>query len=76
MISVLEKKTLKRKIMALTLGEGEFHSERFLPGCGQEFYSKRGFLIFNHLNGLVIIDDWIWCGLALIAYLGDCELGD
>ena len=23
-----------------------------------------------------LIDDWIWCGLALIAYLGDCDLGD
>ena len=22
------------------------------------------------------IDDWIWYGLALIAYLGDCGLGD
>ena len=23
-----------------------------------------------------LIDDWIWCGLALITYLGDCDLGD
>ena len=32
-----------------------------------------GFLIFNHLNGLFY---WIWCELALIAYLGDCDLDD
>ena len=27
------------------------------------------------LNRLLLIDDWICCGLALIAYLGDCDLG-
>ena len=34
--------------------------------------------ISDFLNTLrwLKIDDWIWCSLALIAYLGDCGLGD
>ena len=35
-----------------------------------EAYKLQGaFLVFNHLNRL--IDYWIWCCFALIAYLGD-----
>ena len=34
--------------------------------------------ISDFLNTLRLlkIDDWIWCGLDLIGYLGDCGLGD
>ena len=37
-----------------------------------ECKSEGGFLIFQTPQG----DDWIWCGFALIAYLGDSGLGD
>ena len=35
------------------------------------------FLVFNHLGKWTsLIDYWIWCGYALIAYLDDCDLGN
>ena len=47
--------------------------KHFELGDWKLLYILGGFLISNHLN---LIDNWIWCSLVLIAYLGDCDLGD